>query len=674
TYVRSGIYEDNNYGLLSDLIIKGSSGNYERRTYMKFDLDGLPQNTPIYGATLNLFVTRVEFEPSSVPLNAFSAASDNWGEQTLTWSNKPGVDNFLNLDTVSSSGQWVSFDVLSYVQQEMDGDQLASFVLLDGSGADTRIKFASREAEENRPYLSINACTPTATPTPTASNTPTHTPTFTPSPTSTPTFTPSPTTTNVPGVTPTNTPTPTATPKSLCFGGIHVAPNGSDSSGNGGYTTPYQTLAKAVEQAQAGSQICLREGVYPAVNVTLDKSGTAAQPLIIQAYPGEAAVLDGGNNTSSCTTDNILNVTNAAYVEILDLELRNSGGQGIQLLNTANITVRNNRLHHICQRGIGGSGDNLTIENNEVWQAVQENTNEALLSIGGWSPGIGTERHSNNAPSKNVVIRNNYVHDMWGEGIEVQSADGAVVSGNIVHDTYSVNIYIDNTRNVTLDGNLMYALTHTYDRSTHGYPAQGISMANESISAVSNTPLQNIIIRNNIMSGTGRGISYFHDMSNPNPNNTYRDIYILHNVIKDTYDASLRAFSVETEFGYLAPSNIIVRNNILYEAVNGRALNINNETAWTFSHNNWPDGVPEEAAEPNSFAAEPNLVAPDVGATAIGFQPMEGSVLFGKGIPQSQATTDYKGLARSTTAPTIGAFENPFIPGLTLYMPVLMNR
>jgi len=49
--------------------------------------------------------------------------------------------------------------------------------------------------------------------------------------------------------------------------------NGSDSNGNGTDTSPYRTVAKALEQAVAGDKIVILAGNYPE-NITLSKQVT----------------------------------------------------------------------------------------------------------------------------------------------------------------------------------------------------------------------------------------------------------------------------------------------------------------------------------------------------------------------------------------------------------------
>ncbi len=55
------------------------------------------------------------------------------------------------------------------------------------------------------------------------------------------------------------------------------------------------SLAGGLSQAQTGDEVVLRGGVYYQGKIDLLHSGTAGAPILIRSYPGETAVLDGGD-------------------------------------------------------------------------------------------------------------------------------------------------------------------------------------------------------------------------------------------------------------------------------------------------------------------------------------------------------------------------------------------
>ncbi|WP_405609511.1 right-handed parallel beta-helix repeat-containing protein [Streptomyces sp. NBC_00076] len=76
---------------------------------------------------------------------------------------------------------------------------------------------------------------------------------------------------------------------------LYVASNGSDSN-PGTLAAPLKTIQRAVDLAQAGTTIQIRDGTYaPSTNIQLLKSGTSSQPLTLRGYNGERVVIDGEN-------------------------------------------------------------------------------------------------------------------------------------------------------------------------------------------------------------------------------------------------------------------------------------------------------------------------------------------------------------------------------------------
>lgn len=75
-------------------------------------------------------------------------------------------------------------------------------------------------------------------------------------------------------------------------------------SGSGTYCTTGApcSLSYAISQAQAGDAVVLRGGVYYQGELGLPRSGSAGAPIVFRGYPGETAILDGGDpNTFTWT-------------------------------------------------------------------------------------------------------------------------------------------------------------------------------------------------------------------------------------------------------------------------------------------------------------------------------------------------------------------------------------
>src|SRR6185503_20879186 len=88
--------------------------------------------------------------------------------------------------------------------------------------------------------------------------------------------------------------------------------------------------------------------------------------------------------------DSVLRIQ-ASYVTVDGLEVRNSSGRGISIAGSDHVTIRNNYVHHIAYRAIGGGGDHIVIENNEVAFAALMNENgSAPPGDENWPGGISS--------------------------------------------------------------------------------------------------------------------------------------------------------------------------------------------------------------------------------------------------------------------------------------------
>ncbi len=410
-------------------------------------------------------------------------------------------------------------------------------------------------------------------------------------------------------------------------------PHGHDETGDGSEARPFYSLRHAANQAAAGGTICVRGGVYTAAQETIIARGTADKPILIRPYPGEQPILDG-TGADLDHTDSILLVRHSAHLTIEGLEVRNSSGRGISVYESEYITIQHNRVHHTQTRAIGGGGDHITFAYNHIWEAVLENENNAYDSQGGWAGALASYGREDGSPSTNIVMRGNLIHNVWGEGIIALRAIGFVVEDNTVFDAFSVNIYIDKVRDGRFENNYLYSTTNAYNRSDRPYPANGITIANEG--AQPDHPVaEDLLIRNNVIIGTGAGINYWHYPYAPNfAGNTYLNITITHNVIKDTQFTAVAIDEVPSLL-YDAPSGIVLANNIIYAGRNGRALTIGNPDAWQISHNVWPDGLPSYG-DPAGLVIEPEFVNPQLGGSHAGFQLAPNSLANGRGLVENE--------------------------------------
>jgi O-glycosyl hydrolase len=148
SYTRGGSYADNNYGSETDLVVKQtSSSDYYRESFLQFDIYDI---TVVDKALLRLYASNAGLSEIIV-----YETTDDWYEDSITYNNAPSVGSSFESVDVETSGVYYEWDVTSYIQQEMLGDNLASFIVQDASSEKNSIVFNSKEAEENQPQLVI---------------------------------------------------------------------------------------------------------------------------------------------------------------------------------------------------------------------------------------------------------------------------------------------------------------------------------------------------------------------------------------------------------------------------------------------------------------------------------------------------------------------------------------
>jgi len=421
---------------------------------------------------------------------------------------------------------------------------------------------------------------------------------------------------------------------------IYIAPTGNDTTGNGTIGNPYFTLTKAATVAVAGDTVYARGGTYPASRIEcISCSGTAGNPITFTNYPGEKAVFDGTGATF-VEWDVLLGIVNCSYVVVDGYEFKNAlpttlHVDGICICGASNVTVRNCIVHEVGEDGFIIRGNNILIENNEIYRAVLTNLNGAMGSSG-WSCGIATAR-TGSVGDTNVTIRNNYVHDVWGEGINGLCSDGTIIEGNTVVDSYSVSYYLDNAKNAVIRNNVAYN-TPTGEHRRNGNLPNGLLMATERYKGWTAVNSDNIQIYNNLFQRGSSGISFWQS------NGDYHNLKIYHNTIVAPEGAGVSIDSASTTVGNE------LKNNIIYGTYSN-----GNPSYWVTSYNDWPNGVPTIGAHPNSFAANPLFVNPVQTDIPNGFKLGGGSPCINTGTAVG-ITTDFFGTTRDSQ-PDVGFYE-----------------
>ncbi len=340
----------------------------------------------------------------------------------------------------------------------------------------------------------------------------------------------------------------------LSKGTIFASPNGR---GNTCLKSSPCSIRTAFSKLKPGDVLFLRGGEY---NITSDLkppiSGTELNPIIIESYPGENAVLVGNyanaqdvNNNPNGRTNGIKIDKYINFIKIRNLEVKNMGFSGIVIKGSNNV-IEGCLVHDNILAGIvvyGGQwhenkpdyhipylyGNNNVIVDN----VVRQNSDVGLSSNGGNADGI-----SLSSGQENVIIHNT-VYSNSDDGIDTWRTNDSFVAFNKVYDNGKGNG----------DGNGIKAGGNLSNTATNG--------------------LRAVVYNNITFNNKRRGIDY---------NSGKYDVF--------KYNTSYNNHSV----GVHASSNTVVEFNI---ASNNGSQNssLGTNNSWNIQRN-----IPFKSTDPNS--------------------------------------------------------------------------
>lgn len=236
-----------------------------------------------------------------------------------------------------------------------------------------------------------------------------------------------------------------------------VAPAGGD----------FTRVQDALDAAQPGDTVRVRAGVYPET-VIFPRSGAPGAPIALEAWPGEAPVLDGGGGAGP----DVVRLDDRSHVRVEGLELRGlrgvDDGSGIRVTGAgSDVVLRGNRIHDLRGRnamGITVYGTRaapitaLTIEDNAIFDC--DAAPSEALAINGNVDGF--------------TVAGNHVRDVNNIGIvaiggetDIQPDPGRVarngtIRGNRVERArssygggYAAGIYVDGGRDLLVEHNVV---------------------------------------------------------------------------------------------------------------------------------------------------------------------------------------------------------------------------
>ncbi len=289
----------------------------------------------------------------------------------------------------------------------------------------------------------------------------------------------------------------------------YVAPTGNDSN-PGTQSQPWRTIQKAANTLVAGEMVYIRGGTYRE-QVVPQNSGSAGNPIVYAAYPGETVTIDGAN-VNLPEWDGLFNIINKAYIRVTGLRILNAGPNphnlGILSDGSSHVVIENNFVSHTNDSGIGAwNSDNIVVTNNEVEYACLSGFNESI-SVGGTDV---------------FEVSHNRVHHSQKEGITLKdgSSNGKAF-GNEVYNLDNVGIYVDawdkHTYNIEVYQNIVHNIqddgfalasemggllenVRLYNNLSYSNRSTGIGLTRNGDSTTH--PIRNIAIVNNTVTGNG---------------------------------------------------------------------------------------------------------------------------------------------------------------------------
>jgi len=413
----------------------------------------------------------------------------------------------------------------------------------------------------------------------------------------------------------------------------YVAPSGND--GNPGTEAqPFRTIGQGVGVARAGDTVYVREGTYYE-RVIVRSSGTADDPIVISAYPGERPVIDG--ECEDCPFDwNSLVLIRGNYIVFDGFEVKRSSCFGVRMKGE-HVIVRNLDVHHNMGNGIHVSGDYGLVENCEVWWNSRQNE---YGEASNWGAGLVAGRY----PS-HVTLRNNIVYNNWGEGLSTWEAAYTVIEDNIVYDNWNVQLYIDNTPYAVIRRNLVY---DTGDSYFGVRKSSAISVMDEDYGKPARS--HHLTIVNNLAMGGSHAFRFGREL----PDGGLKDSLIAYNTFVNSHAGAT------FQIGSGNHRNTRIESNLILEEGTVAIASVVDDSELQFSNNLWSKAPPASASGPGDVVGDPQLaksgaIGPDL-LTPDWFKLLASSPAQDRAGVVAEVTEDFFGNTRQSK-PDIGAIE-----------------
>lgn len=467
-------------------------------------------------------------------------------------------------------------------------------------------------------------------------------------------------------------------------------------SGDGSTAAPFTSLVQINKQIlKPGDKVFFASGsVCKGSFKPSGSGGSESQPVIIgKSGAGKMPVIDGNGAHDAILLDNMANVT-LQDLEVINASSPGTERNGVQLRladygEAKNVTVKNMVIHNVrggdIKKITGSAGilisimgtnspsyfDKLTIDNNiiydvdrsgiyfkSLWNKRAEVGQQDTSGVGPWTPSTG------------VVVSRNKLSSIAGDGIKIDTVQGALIEYNTLtgfqlrSKENNAGIWAFNTQDVTVQYNDVSGGGNSHDGMSfdadggaintlfqYNYShnnAGGLLLLCPYSGAVTNNTIMRYNVSYNdkvrlfqVCPGSSKGNKIYNNTIYNDGKNTV------------TFFQNDNSPGVEVEWA----NNIVVNS--------GPAMKLSNRAGQVlrFYNNDFigvgtlPDN-PEGGNNTNGLSLDPAFVGPIGESRPLGFKLQPGSPArnAGKVIPHNGGK-DYEGRPVSITeVPTLGAF------------------
>ena len=228
--------------------------------------------------------------------------------------------------------------------------------------------------------------------------------------------------------------------------GIYVSPTGNDSTATGSIDSPYKSINAALDAAEPGGTMILRGGTYrEGANVRV-----RIPNITITSAAGEWAVIDlttydpGNDEDSGVYFDVDSSGGKLQNVEVMGgfyavcMETKWDWGDPSDRAGASNIVIEGCVLHDSQYDvvKVKPNCNNVMILNNEIYNSGQ-------AFAGRPQNGEDNAEGIDNVNGDNMVVRNNYIHDICSNAIYAKGgATDVLIENNHIERAYGAGIMV----------------------------------------------------------------------------------------------------------------------------------------------------------------------------------------------------------------------------------------